>query len=268
MNKLDLLKFLDDYNVKDNDFDFYRILDKTDFDELIHIDLKNERYDYIHHTSNKYYSNLYHGDFENLKSFAESGYLHPDDTERYLKDFDLSFCKSVTKKQFKQLSELTWIDGMYNLVLSGPPGVGKTHLAIALGYRACEEGYNVSYSTMQYLVQCLRTEEIDRRSRAKMNRIRKSNLLIIDEVGYLPINPTEGNLFFQLISELQEQTSIIITTNKGFDEWTEFLNDPALATAILDRLSFRCDRIKISGKSYRLENRQSFLNNGGREDEV
>ena len=154
------------------------------------------------------------------------------------------------------------------MILSGPPGVGKTHLAIGIGYQACEDGYKVSYSTMQSLVQCLRTEEIDRRSRAKMNRIRKSNLLIIDEVGYLPINPTEGNLFFQLISELQEQTSIIITTNKGFEEWAEFLNDPALATAILDRLSYRCDRIKISGKSYRLENRQSFLNNGGSDNEV
>ena len=154
------------------------------------------------------------------------------------------------------------------MILSGPPGVGKTHLAIGIGYQACEDGYKVSYSTMQSLVQCLRTEEIDRRIRAKINRVRKSNLLIIDEVGYLPINPTEGNLFFQLISELQEQTSIIITTNKGFEEWAEFLNDPALATAILDRLSYRCDRIKISGKSYRLENRQSFLNNGGSDNEV
>ena len=101
-----------------------------------------------------------------------------------------------------------------------------------------------------------------------MNRIRKSNLLVIDEVGYLPINATEGNLFFQLISELQEQTSIIITTNKGFEEWTEFLGDPALTTAILDRLSYRCDRIKISGKSYRLENRKSFLNEGETADEI
>lgn len=166
------------------------------------------------------------------------------------------------------MSELTWIDGIYNLVLAGPPGVGKTHLAIALGYHACEEGYKVSYTTMQYLVQCLKTEEIDRRSRAKMNRIRKANLLIIDEVGYLPISAVEGNLFFQLISELQEQTSIIITTNKGFEEWTEFLNDPALASAILDRLSFRCDRIRISGKSYRLENRRSFLNDREVQDEV
>ena len=180
--------------------------------------------------------------------------------KKYLKDFDLDFCTSLTKKQFKQLSELTWIDGIYNLILSGPPGVGKTHLAIGLGYHACEEGYRVSYSPMQSIVQYLRTEEIDRRSRAKMNRIRKSNLLIIDEVGYLPISAIEGNMFFQLISELQEQTSIIITTNKGFEEWAEFLNDAALATAILDRLSFRCDRIKLSGKSYRLENRESFLN--------
>lgn len=198
------------------------------------------------------------------KRIKEAGFPYP----KYLKDFDLTFCNSINKKQFKQLSELTWIDGIYNLILSGPPGVGKTHLAIGLGYHACEEGYKVSYATMHSLVQCLRTEEIDRRSRTKMNRIRKSNLLIIDEVGYLPINGTEGNLFFQLISELQEQTAIIITTNKGFEEWTEFLGDPALATAILDRLSYRCDRIKISGRSYRLENRKSFLNEGEATDEV
>ncbi|MCR4589247.1 MAG: IS21-like element helper ATPase IstB [Lachnospiraceae bacterium] len=189
------------------------------------------------------------------RRIKDAGFPYP----KYLKDFDLSFCKSISAKQFKQLSELNWIDGIYNLILSGPPGVGKTHLAIGLGYHACEEGYKVSYTTMQSLVQSIRTEEIDRRSRAKMNRIRKSNLLIIDEVGYLPVSATEGNLFFQLISELQEQTAIIITTNKGFEEWAEFLNDPALATAILDRLSYRCDRIKMSGKSYRLENRKSFL---------
>ena len=143
--------------------------------------------------------------------------------------------------------------------MSGPPGVGKTHLAIALGYQACEDGYKVSYTTMKSLIQTLRTEEIDRRSRAKVKRIYSSNLLIVDEVGYLPITATEGNLFFQLVSDLQEKTSIILTTNKGFEQWTEFLGDAALATAILDRLSFRCDKIQIDGKSYRLENRKSFL---------
>lgn len=92
-----------------------------------------------------------------------------------------------------------------------------------------------------------------------MNRIRKSALLVIDEVGYLPIKGIEGNMFFRLISELQEQASIIITTNKGFEDWTEFLGDPALASAILDRLTYRCDKILMDGKSYRLENRKSFL---------
>lgn len=189
------------------------------------------------------------------KRLREAGFPY----KKSLDDFDLLFCQSISKRQFNQLRELTWIDGGYNLILSGPPGVGKTHLAIGLGYEACSNGYKVSYTNMTTLIKVLRTEEIDKRSRIKMNRIRGSQLLIIDEVGYLPITEAEGNLFFQLISDLQEQASIVLTTNKGFEQWTEFLNAEALATAILDRLTYRCDQIMITGRSYRLENRQSFL---------
>jgi DNA replication protein DnaC len=198
----------------------------------------------------------YRQDKAKSKRIKEAGFPYI----RKLEDFDVSFQKAITQRQFNQLAELTWIEGLYNLIFVGPPGVGKTHLSIALAYKACEEGYRVSYTTMQSLVQCLRTEEIDRRSKAKMNRIRKSSLLVLDEVGYLPITEMDGNLFFQLVSELQEQTSIIITTNKGFEDWTEFLGDPALATAILDRLTYRCDKILMNGKSYRLENHKSYLN--------
>lgn len=248
----DQAKALSLYNTREN------------LETIIH-QAEQEELSYLTFIEKIFYGEIkYRHDKAQAKRIKEAGFPYA----KYLKDFDLSFCKSLSKKQFMQLSELTWIDGIYNLILSGPPGVGKTHLAIALGYRACEEGYKVSYTTMQSLVRCLNTEDIDRRSRTKMNRIRKSNLLVIDEVGYLPINSTEGNLFFQLISELQEQTAIVITTNKGFEEWTEFLGDPALATAILDRLSYRCDRIKISGKSYRLENRKSFLNEGDAINEI
>ena len=102
------------------------------------------------------------------KRIKEAGFPYP----KYLKDFDLSFCKAISKKQFKQLTELTWIDGLYNLILSGPPGVGKTHLAIGLGYQACEDGYKVSYTTMQSLIKVLRTEEIDRLN-AEIERLRQ-----------------------------------------------------------------------------------------------
>ena len=96
---------------------------------------------------------LYKQEKAKNKRIQEAGFPYP----KYLKDFDLNFCRALTTKQFRQLSELTWIDGLYNLILSGPPGVGKTHLAIALGYQACEDGYKVSYTTMKSLIQTLRT---------------------------------------------------------------------------------------------------------------
>lgn len=126
---------------------------------------------------------LYKQEKAKTKRIKEAGFPYP----KYLKDFDLTFCQALSRKQFKQLSELTWIDGLYNLILSGPPGVGKTHLAIALGYQACEDGYKVSYTTMKSLIKVLRTEEIDRRAKAKLKRIYSSSLLVIDGCLFLQV---------------------------------------------------------------------------------
>jgi DNA replication protein DnaC len=154
---------------------------------------------------------------------------------------------------------MEWIDRMYNLIFLGPPGVGKTHLAISLGYKAVEAGYKVSFTTMDKLMHTLKTQEISRRSKGKMNRILSSSLVIIDELGYLPISRDEANMFFQLVSVLHEQASMIITSNKGFEDWSELMGDPALTTAILDRISYRCELFNMNGKSYRLEHRESLF---------
>jgi len=176
-----------------------------------------------------------------------------------IEDFDLNFQQVLSQKQINRLLELEWIDRLYNLIFLGPPGVGKTHISIALGVKAVEAGYNVSFTSMDNLMYCLKTKDISRNSKWKINRIQSSELIIIDELGYLPITREEANLFFQLISSLHEQASLIITSNKGFEDWTELLGDAALTTAILDRIAYRCELFNMSGKSYRLENRKSLF---------
>ena len=178
---------------------------------------------------------------------------------KYIDDFDLSFQKSITSKQINRLVELEWIDRMFNLIFLGPPGVGKTHLAIAMGLKAVDAGYKVSFISMDNLMHILKTQDISRKSKGKINSILSSSLVIIDELGYLPITKEEANMFFQLISALHEQASLIITSNKGFEDWAELLGDPALTTAVLDRIAYRCELFNMEGKSFRLEHRESLF---------
>ncbi|MCB2300269.1 IS21-like element helper ATPase IstB [Clostridium tagluense] len=180
-------------------------------------------------------------------------------TLKSLDNFDFDFQKSISKKKINRLLDMDWIDDIFNLIFLGPPGVGKTHICVALGYKAIEMGYRVTYTTMDHLMYALKTSDISRKSKSKVNKIHSSDLVIIDEVGYLPITRDEANLFFKLVSELYEQTSIVITSNKGFEDWNELLGDPALTTAILDRLTYKCELFNITGKSYRLEHRQSIV---------
>lgn len=146
-----------------------------------------------------------------------------------------------------------------NLIVLGPPGVGKPQLALGLGYQAAEEGYKVSFVTVSGLIQLMKTEEISRKRKLHLNRIYDSSVVIIDEIDYLPIDHKEVILCFHLISGLHKQRSIILTSNKGFEDWPELFGDTEMVTAALDLLMHYCDVVQMDGKSYRLEHRKTFL---------
>lgn len=187
-----------------------------------------------------------------LKAAAFPEYLSLD-------HFHLEEQESLSKKQFNQLKELLWLEQVYNLLLLGPTGVGKTFLAIGLGLEAIKKGYKVSFVLMDDLIQLLRTQEITRSSKAKIKRMIQSDLVILDELMFIAMNQNEANLFFQFINKLYGQTSIIITSNKGPEDWGELLGDPAITTAILDRIIHKSEVIQFTGDSYRLKHRQTIF---------
>jgi len=168
--------------------------------------------------------------------------------------FEFGKVKGITKMDVSQLLEFGWVDNHSNILLFGPPGLGKTHLAIGLGIQAVGKGYIVSFERMTALVKILKSAEIQRMAAFRLNRILKSDLVIIDEIGYSPIEKKEANLFFNLVSELYEKKSVVITSNKSFHEWAEMLGDAIMTTALLDRLLHHSKIFNLIGESYRIQN--------------
>lgn len=172
--------------------------------------------------------------------------------KKSIKSFEFGRVKGITKSRISQLLDFSWIDRKENVLFFGPPGLGKTHLSIALGFEAIEKGYSVCFERVSNLMKILKTSELQRSSGFRLNRILKSDLLIIDEIGYTPIEKREANLFFNLVSEMYEKQSIIITSNKSFSVWAEMMGDEIMTTAMLDRLLHHAYIFTLEGESYRL----------------
>lgn len=164
-----------------------------------------------------------------------------------IEEYDFSFHPQLDQKEVMELFDLSFISDQENVIFLGPPGVGKTHLAISLAIKACHHGFKVYFTTMNTLIRKLK--EGATRQKAYLS----SSLVVVDEVGYLPVTTEEAYLFFQFVSHRYERSSTIITSNKSFGDWQELFGDPVIATAILDRLLHHSNVVNIKGHSYRLK---------------
>ena len=176
-----------------------------------------------------------------------------------LEDFSTDYQPSLRRDVLAHLATTTWIAKAENVILLGPPGVGKTHLGIGLGIKACHAGYPVAFNTATGWAARLQTAHRDGRLEHELKRLRRYRLLIIDEVGYLPFDADTANLFFQLIAARYEQGSILVTSNMPFGRWGEIFADDIVASAMIDRLVHHAEVLTLAGDSYRTRARRELL---------
>jgi DNA replication protein DnaC len=169
-----------------------------------------------------------------------------------LADFDFSFQPSIKHEQIESLHELGFIERKENVVFLGPPGVGKTHLAISLAINAAQSGRRVYFGTLADLIASLEEAKAAGRFPQRLKVLTHPSLLIVDEIGYLPITQTGAMVFFQLMSRRYERASTVLTSNKSFEEWGEIFGDEVMAAALIDRLLHHCHIVNIRGNSYRM----------------
>ena len=175
--------------------------------------------------------------------------------EKEMKDFDFSYQPGVNKQQLLELESLRFLENKENILFVGSSGVGKTHLAVSIGIAAAKRRYMTYFISCHDLIMQLKKAHSENRLEQRLKQFCKYKLLIIDEIGYLPVDRDGANLFFQLIAKRYEETSTIITTNQPFSKWGEVFSDNTLANAILDRLLHHSSVIKITGPSYRLKDK-------------
>lgn len=180
-------------------------------------------------------------------------------TIKTLEGFDFSFQPSLDRNRILTLAQLNFIKRHEAIHFIGQPGCGKTHLALALGVEAVKGGHSVSFSTLADLIGSLAKAEREGTLRERIRFLCRPQLLIVDEIGYLPVIPGGGNLFFQLVNARYERGAMILTSNRGFSEWGDVFNDTVVATALLDRLLHHAVVVQIEGASYRLRQHADLL---------
>ena len=201
---------------------------------------------------------------------AEIGYRNQQNLLRRLKvaklptvhdldRWDANQQKGLSKQQLAQLRECFWLEQKFNIVLMGPSGTGKTFIAAGLCNDALTKGYRACFRTMDQLVYLLKMKDITKSAAREYASLIKSDLLVVDDIMMFPLEKKHAVDLFNLVDHMHQSASMIVTTNKSPDEWARLLDDEVLATAILDRLLYKCEIVKLSGKSYRLDHRKTIF---------
>ncbi|WPV64296.1 IS21-like element helper ATPase IstB [Chitinophaga sp. LS1] len=211
---------------------------------------------YLEYTVNLLKTEAVHRDYNDTQKRLKTAQLPRSS------DLNLFQCKNdsgLSKARLNQLRELNWLDQVYNILLTGPSGTGKSMLAAGLCADAVQKGYKAYFRDMEGLINMFKMKDFSASAKIEYKRLSKAHLIVIDDLMSFPIEKNHAVSFFNFFNSTYEKTAFIITTNKNPAEWATMLNDEVLATALLDRLLFQCEVINLTGKSFRLENRKTIF---------